>query len=125
MPFAIWSILIAGLLPLVALLPGKMSKSFDNSDPRNPEYWSEPFRRRAQSAHYNSLEAFPFFAVAVFVALGQGGDPEWINSLCGLFLSMRVLYIACFWLNRASLRSLTWTVGFACTIAIFTTPVWT
>lgn len=124
MPLAVWLILAAGLLPLVALLPGKWSREFDNSNPRDPQYWADPFRARALAAHKNSLEAFPFFAVAVIVGLWQGGDPEWINRLCGLFISMRVLYILCYLLDKAPLRSLTWSVGFIATIAIFTAPVW-
>ncbi len=124
MSFPLWTILIAGLMPWVSVLPAKFSRKFDNSNPRDPEYWKEGFCLRARSAEINGLEAFPLFAVSVLVALAYGGDPDWIERLCGLFIAMRVLFVACYWLNRATLRSLVWFVGLICSVALFTSPAW-
>ncbi|WP_068311384.1 MAPEG family protein [Polycladidibacter hongkongensis] len=124
MSFAIWSLLIAALLPLVAIGPAKLNRSYNNAYPRDPEYWRKGFRARAQGAHQNSYEAFPFYAVAVLVALWQQGDPYWINQLCGLYIAMRLIYIFCYWTNRPSLRSTSWAVGLIAALAIFTSPVW-
>ncbi|MTH99683.1 MAPEG family protein [Roseibium sp. RKSG952] len=124
MAIAIWCILAAAILPIVTVFPAKLSKEFDNTFPRNPEYWKEGFRARAQGAQANGFEAFPFFAIAVIVGIGQGGDPYWIDQLALLFIAMRVLYILCYWSNRATPRSIAWTAGFFATVAIFSSPVW-
>ena len=124
MPLALWCVLIAALLPFVSLLPAKLTREFDNSRPRDPEFWREGFRARAHGAHQNGFEAFPFFAVAVVTGLWQGGNAEWIDSLAGLFIGARLIYVFCYWSDRATPRSLAWTVGLFSTIAIFTSPVW-
>ncbi|MTI17836.1 hypothetical protein E1162_11365 [Rhodobacteraceae bacterium RKSG542] len=124
MPFAVWSILVAAILPLLAVVPAKINRKYDNARPRNPEFWKEGFAERAMGAQLNSLESFPFFAIAVLVALGYGGDPSWVDSLCGLYLSIRAVYIFVYWTNRPGLRSLAWFVGWGATIAIFTSPAW-
>jgi uncharacterized MAPEG superfamily protein len=110
MPFALWCVLVA--------------KDYDNNRPRDPAYWKDGFRARAAGAQANGFEAFPMFAVAVIVGLGQGGDAEWIDSLAALFIAMRLVYVFCYWSDRATPRSLAWAVGFASTLAIFTSPVW-
>lgn len=124
MPTAIWCILAAALLPLLAVFPAKLDRSFDNSKPRDPAYWKEGFRSRAQAAQANSFEAFPFFAIAVIIGLGQGGSAEWIDKLAVLFIGLRVIYIFCYWSNRPTPRSLTWIAAFVSILAIFTSPLW-
>ncbi|MXN66776.1 hypothetical protein GR183_17825 [Stappia sp. GBMRC 2046] len=124
MPFAVWCILIAAILPFAAIYPGKFSREFDNSKPRDPDYWKDGFRARARAAESNSFEAFPFFAIAVIVGLGQGGDPDWIDRLAGLFVAVRVIFVFCYLTDRPTPRSLAWAVGFFSTVAIFTSPVW-
>ncbi len=124
MPIAIWCILIAALLPILAVFPAKLSRSYDNSNPRNPEFWKEGFRSRAQAAQANGFEAFPFFAIAVIVGLGQGGSAEWIDKLAVLFIGLRIIYVFCYWTDRSTPRSITWAAAFISTIAIFTSPLW-
>lgn len=124
MPIALWCVLIAAILPIAAVVPAKLNKDFDNANPRDPAYWSGGFRARAQGAQANGFEAFPFFAAAVIIGLGQGGDPVWIDRLAELFIGLRMIYTLCYWTDRATPRSLAWTAGFAATIAIFTSPVW-
>ena len=124
MPIAIWCVLVAAILPLVAIFPGKLSKDYDNANPRDPAYWSDPFRSRCRAAQLNGFEGFPFFAAAVIIAIGQGADSQWINNLAELYIGLRVIYTLCYLANRPSPRSLAWIAGFATTIAIFTSPVW-
>ena len=124
MPFAIWCILAAAVLPIFSAFPGKLSKDFDNARPRDPDYWKEGFRARAAAAQANGFEALPLFAAAVIVGLWQGGDTEWIDRLAGLFIGARLIFIFCYWTDRATPRSLAWAVGFLSSIAIFTSPVW-
>ncbi|WP_417679260.1 MAPEG family protein [Roseibium sp.] len=124
MPVSVWCILIAAILPVAAVFPAKLSKDYDNANPRDPDYWRDGFRSRAQAAQANGFEAFPFFAIAVIVGLGQGGDPSWIDRLAVLFVAMRLIYIFCYWTDRATPRSLSWAVGFLSVVGIFTSPVW-
>lgn len=124
MPVSVWCILIAAILPIAAVFPAKLSKDFDNANPRDPDYWRDGFRARAQAAQANGFEAFPFFAIAVIVGLGQGGDPGWIDRLAVLFIAMRLIFIFCYWTDRATPRSLSWAVGFFSVVGIFTTPLW-
>ncbi|MEM9633595.1 MAG: MAPEG family protein [Pseudomonadota bacterium] len=124
MPVAFWCILVAAILPILSAFPAKLSKDFDNAHPRDPDYWREGFRARAQSAQANGFEAFPFFAVAVFVAISQGGAAYWINQLAVLFILLRLIYIFCYWTDRSTPRSVAWAAGFLTVVALFTTPVW-
>ncbi|EAV43650.1 hypothetical protein SIAM614_03196 [Stappia aggregata IAM 12614] len=124
MPIAFWCILAAAILPLLSVFPAKLNKSFDNARPRDPDYWRDGFRARAQGAQANGFEAFPLFAVAVFVGLNQGGDPLWIDRLAVLFVLLRTIYIGCYWADRASPRSLAWVASFLTSLAIFTSSLW-
>jgi uncharacterized MAPEG superfamily protein len=124
MPIALWCVLAAAILPLLSVFPAKLSKEFDNARPRDPEYWRSGFRARAQGAQANGFEAFPFFAVAVFVALNQGGSPELIDRLAVLFVLLRLIYVGCYWADRATPRSLAWMAAFLTTVALFTCPLW-
>lgn len=123
-PLAIWCILAAAILPILSAFPAKLNKDFDNANPRDPDYWREGFRARAQAAQANGFEAFPLFAISVIVGIGQGGSDYWINQLAVLFVMVRVIYVFCYWTDRSNPRSLAWTAGFLTCVAIFTSPVW-
>ncbi|MCV0428925.1 MAG: MAPEG family protein [Roseibium sp.] len=124
MPVAIWCILVAAILPVLSVLPAKLDKDFNNANPRDSDYWREGFRARAQAAMANGYEAFPFFAVAVFVALSQGGAPYWLDQLAILFVLLRLIYVFCYWTDRATPRSMAWTASFLTIIALFTSSLW-
>ncbi len=124
MPVSVWCILIAAILPVAAVFPAKLSKDYDNANPRDPDYWRDGFRSRAQAAQANGFEAFPFFAIAVIVGLGQGGDPSWIGRPANHVVAMRLTNIVRKPTDRATPRSLSWAVGFLSVVGIFTSPVW-
>ncbi|MCK7613385.1 MAPEG family protein [Roseibium sediminicola] len=124
MPIALWCVLAAAILPILSALPAKLNRDFNNAKPRDPAYWRDGFRARSQWAQANGFEAFPFFAVAVFVALSQGGDPGWIDRLAVLFVMLRVVYVFCYLTDRASPRSIAWFAAFLTTIALFTSSLW-
>jgi uncharacterized MAPEG superfamily protein len=124
MPIAIWCILIAAILPIAAALPAKMNKDYDNAKPRDPNFWQDGFRARASAAQANGFEALPFFAIAVIVGLWQGGSPDWIDKLAVLFIGLRLIYTGCYYMDRATPRSIAWGAGFLSVVAIFTSPVW-
>lgn len=124
LPISIWCILVAAILPILAAFPAKLNKEFDNANPRDPEYWKDGFRRRAQSAQSNGFEAFPFFAISVIVGLGQGGSADLIDRLAVLFIGLRIIYTFAYWTDRATPRSIAWATGFLTCAAIFTSPLW-
>ncbi|PVB61346.1 MAPEG family protein [Labrenzia sp. 011] len=124
MPIALWCVLIAAILPALSAFPAKLNKDYDNANPRDPDFWREGFRARAQGAQANGFEAFPFFAVAVFVAMSQGADPAWTDRLAILFIALRLIYIASYWAGRANPRSLAWAASFLTIVALFTSSLW-
>ncbi|WP_417668421.1 MAPEG family protein [Roseibium sp.] len=124
MPIAIWCILIAAILPMITVFPAKLNKEFDNANPRNPDYWKSGFRARAKAAEQNGFEAFPFFAAAVIVGLWQGGSAEWIDKLAVLFIGLRLIFIFCYYTDRATPRSIAWGAALFSVIGIFTSPLW-
>lgn len=127
MSFAIWSILIAAILPILASMPAKFGsagKGYDNTKPRDPAFYADAFRARAAGAQANSYEAFGFYSVAMLIGLTQGGSVEWLSILAMVFIAIRIVYIACYLGNKASLRSLVWFAGFITNVLIFISPVW-
>jgi uncharacterized MAPEG superfamily protein len=125
MTFALWCVLAAGLLPVMTVGIAKaMGGRYDNSDPRGRAASYEGLPRRAHAAHLNGFEAFPLFAVAVLVAELKGAPQGSVNLLAGVFLLARVGYVACYLLDKPTLRSLLWTVGFFSAIGIFVSPLW-
>ncbi len=121
---ALWCVLIAGVLPIITVGIAKaMGGRYDNSDPRATAAAYEGLARRAHAAHLNGFEAFPLFAAAVLVAELKGGPRGLVDGLALVFILARIAYIACYALDRPTLRSLSWTAGFFCAIAIFVSPL--
>ena len=122
MPLAYWCVLIAALLPLVWVTYSKVGADSNNQYPREEYDDLAPAKRRAYAAHENAYENFPFFAVAVIVALTMGAPASTVNLLAVLYLIVRighgVLYIA----NKAKFRSAAYAVALLINIAIFVLP---
>ncbi len=120
MTFALWMILVAILLPIVTTGMAKWGASgLDNNRPR---LWQETltgWRKRADWAHRNHFEALPGFAAAVLVASFTHASPAATNLLAGLWVAFRVLYTACYLTDRATLRSIAWSLAFFCVIGLF------
>ncbi|MDX2219403.1 MAG: MAPEG family protein [Burkholderiales bacterium] len=118
MSFAIVCVLVAGLMPFVAVGVAKWNRGYDNRDPRGWEDKLAGRARRAHSAHLNSFEAFPLFAVGVLFALVTGVDKTVVNSLAGVFVVARVAYVWLYLNDQATARSLVWMVGLAASVAL-------
>ena len=117
---AILTVLIAGLLPIVCAGIAKWGAgSYDNHNPRAWMAQQEGRRARANAAQQNGFEAFPFFAVAVALALFRGVDTTTV-ALCGwFFIAMRIAYIYFYVSDRATLRSIVWILGLASVIWLY------
>jgi uncharacterized MAPEG superfamily protein len=119
-------LLAAVLLTIASIAPAKLSglSDYDNANPRDPRFYTPGLRARSQGAHLNGYESFPFFAAAVILAEMRGVPQGSVNALAVAFILARVLYVLLYLTNRPTLRSLVWSVGFACNLAIFFAPVW-
>jgi uncharacterized MAPEG superfamily protein len=120
MTFAFWCVLCAGLLPVltVAVAKGGM-RSADNAAPRAWLERQQGMRQRADYAHRNHFEAFPFFAAAVLVAALAHAPQGRVDMLAGAFIGLRLIYTGLYLGNLPSLRSAAWTLAYLCILAIF------
>jgi uncharacterized MAPEG superfamily protein len=121
MTTALWCVLIAGLVPYVAVVVAKGGAKFDNNNPRDWLAKQDGYRRRANGAQANSFEAFPLFAAAVIVAHVLHGPQARVDMFAMIFIAARVAYLLCYIADWAVLRSLAWLLGIVCAVTIFVT----
>ncbi|GAA4025944.1 MAPEG family protein [Actimicrobium antarcticum] len=120
MNIAYWCILIAGVMPLLTVIVAKAGRSdYDNAAPRAWMDKLQGMRRRADYAHRNHFEAFPFFAAAVLIAEQVDANPEYLDALAVGFIAARLLYTALYLADKPTLRSLAWIAGYGCVLALF------
>jgi len=124
MTIAEWCVFGTLMLYLLTIASVKWSSFgvFDNSRPRNPDFYSDPIRSRALGAHQNGIEAFPFFAAAVLLAEFRLCPQRFIDELAMLFLIVRIAYVFTYLGNRPTLRTILWSAGFVINVAIFFMP---
>ena len=119
MRLAIIVLLIAAVLPYVAVGMAKWTSRFDNARPRDWLDAQTGWRKRAYWAHQNSFEAFAPFAAAVIVAMMAGVRGTWIDIAAVVFVLARIAYIACYVSDKPTLRSFVWFAGTFAWIALF------
>lgn len=123
MNLSYWCILIAGILPVVTVAVAKWGRrDFDNAEPRQWMEKLQGLRRRADNAHRNHFEAFPFFAAGVLVAQQLNADQYSINMLAVTFIAARIVYTLLYLANRPTMRSITWVIGYIAVIGLFLLP---
>ncbi|MRT28292.1 MULTISPECIES: MAPEG family protein [Herbaspirillum] len=120
MTLSYWCILIAGLMPVFTIAVAKYGRrDFDNAEPRAWLDKQTGVRRRADYAHRNHFEAFPFFAAAVLVAQQVGAPQGQIDGAALVFIVARILYTVLYLTDKPSPRSAVWLVGYLSVIALF------
>jgi uncharacterized MAPEG superfamily protein len=119
MTIALWCVLVAGLLPYVATVIAKAGTDFDNRDPRAWLARQQGYRHRAGAASMNAFEALPLFAAAVLIAQVLGGAQSSANLLALGFIAARILHLACYLADLATLRSIAWGLGMLCVLGLF------
>jgi len=119
MTFAYWMILAAIFLPYLTILFAKVPGGIDNRAPRLGLASLTGWRQRADWAHRNHFEAFPAFAAAVIVAELAHMEQSRIDLLAGSFVLLRVLYTVTYLADRATLRSIVWSLAFFAVLALF------
>ncbi len=119
-------LLAAVILTIATIAPAKLDggREYDNANPRDPGFYKPGLRTRSQGAHLNGYEAFPFFAAAVILAEMRLAPQGIVNGLAVAFIVIRVAYVALYLTNRPTARSIVWSAGFLCNLAIFFAPVW-
>lgn len=120
MTWALWCVLIAGLLPYLGTMAAKWG--FDRFDNHHPREWlakQTGFRARGNAAQANSFEAFPFFAAAVLTATITKAPAVTVDALATVFIVARILFIGCYITDRANLRTLCWLAGIVSVVGLF------
>jgi uncharacterized MAPEG superfamily protein len=122
MTVALWCVLIAAILPLVATGVAKFvgtRERYDNRDPRAFLERQQGLSRRADNAQKNAFEAFPFFAAAVIVATLLKASPAQVDAAAVTFIIARVAYLGAYLADLPGLRSAFWVVGWLCCVILF------
>ncbi|KMN82166.1 putative MAPEG superfamily protein [Chromobacterium alkanivorans] len=119
MPFALWSILLAALLPLIWAGVTKAGARMDNHKPREALAQASGYRLRANWAQQNAWEALPTYAAAVLVGWAMHVPQAFLDAAAGVFIVARVAHGLLYLADQASLRSLSWLIGLLTVVAIF------
>ncbi|MBC7779124.1 MAG: MAPEG family protein [Proteobacteria bacterium] len=119
MTLAYWMVLACAMLPYLTVAVAKYRKDYDNAAPRRQLAQADGIKLRAYWAHLNGFEAFPPFAAAVIIAHLTGAPQMRIDALAVLFLGLRVAYVGLYLMDKPGARSIAWTAGFACVVALF------
>lgn len=121
MTIALWCVLAAALLPYLASTIAKFPnvRTYDNHHPREWLARQTGLAARANAAQANSFEAFPLFAAAVLVATLLHAPESRVDGLALAFVAARLVYLACYLADLATLRSAVWFVGIICAAGIF------
>ena len=120
MTIAYWCVLFMGLFPYVAT--GIAKKGFDGYDNGLPRQWlamQTGFRARANAAQANLFESLPLFFAAVIIASIANAPQNRIDLLALGFVAARIAFLICYVANWPTIRSIVWTIGIACVVAMF------
>ncbi|MFM7396644.1 MAG: MAPEG family protein [Gammaproteobacteria bacterium] len=121
MATALWILLAAMLIPIICGGISKVSGGEDRYDNANPREWlarRTGYQARANGAQANSWEALATYIAGLTAAFIGGVDPATVGLIASIFLVARIAYVACYLANLATLRSLTWLVGFGSCICL-------
>ena len=115
---------VAAYMAPIAIAKYGGGGSFDNTKPRAPDFYADPFRARALWAHQNGLEGFAFFAAAVVVAQMRAAPQHIVDGLALAYVALRFAYAAVYLVGVAPLRSTIWTLAFTVNVALLLAPAW-
>ena len=123
MTIAFWCLLVALFLPYLFTAFAKFTRGFGPKENHYPRAWEDKLDGPQQRAHWaqlNSFEVTPAFAAAVLVAHHIGSAAQGtIDGIALAFVASRVMYGICYIGDWASARTLIWSFGMGCIIALF------
>lgn len=128
---AYWCVLLMALLPYgCAWLAksggfGKPRKQggYDNHEPRAWLARQTDWRARANAAQSNTFESLPFFFAAVIIAHQLHAGQGLIDILAVLFVTLRIVYVAMYVADLATVRSAIWSLALLVNIGILLTAL--
>jgi uncharacterized MAPEG superfamily protein len=112
-------IVCAGLAKSRGFGKRRRDGGFDNHQPREWLARLDGWQARANAAQANSWEALPVFIAGLLVASQHQAAQGTVDLLALGFLVSRLVYIALYLADQASLRSLLWMAGLAASVALF------
>lgn len=121
MATALWVLLATMLMPIICGGISKVSGGSDRYDNANPREWlarRTGYQARANAAQANSWEALATYIAGLAAAFIGGVNPATLGLIASIFLVARIAYLACYLANLATLRSLTWLVGFGSCVCL-------
>ena len=120
MTIAYWCVLFMGLFPYAAAgIAKKGFKDYDNGMPRQWLANQTGFRARANAAQANLFESLPLFFAAVIIATIANAPQNRVDLLAIGFVLARIAFLICYVANWPTTRSIVWSVGLICVVAIF------
>ena len=124
MTIAYWCVLAIIIMPMIwGTLAKSSAPKFDNNNPRQWLARLEGRGARANAAQQNSFEAMPGFIAAVIIAhLAQAPQLQ-VDIIALNFVVLRLMYGYLYLVDKATLRSVIWGLGFACIVALFVISV--
>lgn len=123
MTLAYTCVLIAIIMPLVwamyCKIPHFKANDYDNNSPRPMLDKLDGPYQRANWAQQNSYESLPPFLAAVIIAHLVGVSQGTIDTLAVIYVVARFAFGVLYIKDLASLRSMSWMVGFFSVIGLF------
>lgn len=119
---AIWTMIIASVLPLLFALMAKMMGGFklaDNAHPRDSLASLTGRAARAHAVQQNSFETLPVFLASVIVAMLFFVPQVVVNYLAVMYILLRVGYGIAYIINLPTLRSIIWALSMVCCLMLF------
>lgn len=121
-----WCLLITILIPYVlagttGFLKSRDLGSIDNDNPRDQaaHFAEASAGRRAVAAQQNAWEATAVFTAAVVVAHLAGASEGGSTAAAMVFVVARIAHAVCYVGGLATLRSVSFLVGFVCCLTLF------
>jgi uncharacterized MAPEG superfamily protein len=123
MTIALWCVAIAAVLPILCtgIAKGGAIRNFDNRNPRDWLGMQHGYQARANAAQLNSWEALAVFSAGVFAAHLAHAPQARVDLFAEIFIVVRIVYLACYLADLATLRSIVWFIGFGLSMAMFFT----
>lgn len=119
MQIAHMMVMAAVVLPGLTVGLAKFSGgTYDNAKPRAWLGGLDGWQARADWAHRNHFEALPGFIAGVILAEMAHAPQATIDTTAMVFMAARLAYTAVYIANLATVRTLVWTVGLACTLRL-------
>ncbi|STX81335.1 transmembrane protein [Legionella busanensis] len=121
--FIILCLFIACLFPYLAKIPVALAmkdkqEGYDNNNPRLQQASLTGWGARAVAAHQNSFESLVIFSAAILTAIATKHTGYLIQILATIYLVSRCFYHILYLLDRSTLRSIFWSIGYIASLII-------